>query len=126
MSAGPDAAHPDCAVILASLTDADTLGGLPRRPVDAQSVAAWGDPAITLRCGVAPPEPTANRACLRVDDIDWIGPSNPAEDDRTYVSYGRTPAVEVFVPLGSDAAIETVLVELASVVAQIDQARECS
>ena len=48
-----------CTSLLASVPDElDT--GVRRRPVtgDAHRTAAWGDPAITLRCGVAPPDQT--------------------------------------------------------------------
>lgn len=56
---------------------------------------AWGDPAIIARCGVESPGPTAS-GCLSVDGIDWVG--SELSDGGRYVTYGRSPAIEVLVP----------------------------
>lgn len=46
-----------CAALLAALPD-EVDPGVRRRPVEPDSgrTAAWGDPPITLECGVEPPE----------------------------------------------------------------------
>ena len=72
-----------CAAVKAALPA--TLNGLKRRKTspDAVTVAAWGDPAITLRCGVAQPgvvnaaspdyDPTGQRSQGMEDNgVCWV------------------------------------------------------
>lgn len=125
MEAAPYATDPLCSQVLASLTTTTELAGLHRREVAAQSVAAWGNPAVELRCGVEPPGPST-QGCIQVNDVDWAGPKDPQANDRRYITYGRTPALEVFVPIGAEAAIESVLVELGGVAASLPQDRTCT
>ncbi len=69
------ATDPSCAALI--LATPDSLGtGLGRRLTTAQATTAWGDPAIVLRCGVAPPGPTTEH-CETVSSangpsIDWL------------------------------------------------------
>ena len=64
-------------------------------PADtAKTVAAWGDPAIIARCGVAAPGPSTD--CIEADSIDWVMSS--LSDGKRFVTYGRVPAIEVLVP----------------------------
>ena len=68
--------------------------------------AAWGDPAIVLRCGV--PEPSAftqnnYASCLTVNGIDWYlagdsGDGAASDQPITVTTVYRNPAVEVTVP----------------------------
>lgn len=62
---------------------------------DSNAVAAWGDPPIIARCGVAAPGPTTLE-CLGVDDVDWI--VEPLSDGTRFTTYGRKPAMQVLVP----------------------------
>lgn len=73
------------------------VGGHARADVrdDPAGVAAWGDPAIIARCGVAPLAPTTQE-CLGVDDVDWV--LEPLSDGTRFTSYGRSPAMEILVP----------------------------
>jgi hypothetical protein len=96
----PTASDPVCAEVL--LLAPVELGGLARRPTTSQATRAWGDPPIVLRCGVVPPGPSPER-CVRVtspdgDVVDWL--AIEGSQAWTFVTYGRTPAVEVLVPLG--------------------------
>ena len=75
----------------------------PRRESDGSPLgAAWGDPAIVLRCGVGTPEdyePTS--ACQRVNGVDWFAPADALTDqdeDVVLTTIGREPGVEVVVP----------------------------
>lgn len=88
-------------------------GRLPQR-VDGQQritldpaseyTAAWGDPAIELRCGVPRPEklspgsehynPTADAA--EVNGVSWL--LEQREDGWRFTTTGRTAHVEVSVP----------------------------
>lgn len=121
---GPDAANPQCAEVLAALHGSSTLASLPRQEVTGQSTAAWGDPAVIMRCGVTVPGPST-QGCLSVNDVDWAGPRDPKANDRRYVTYGRSPAVEVFIPVGSPAAPHLVLAELGPIVEKIASSKSC-
>lgn len=64
---------------------------------DASTTAAWGDPPITLRCGVPRPAaltPTSN--LISVDDVDWL----PEQRSAGYIftTVGLIANVEVAVP----------------------------
>lgn len=97
MQASPpeQASNPLCA--RASRQWPTTVSGQKARKVTTKSstVHAWGDPAIIARCGVASPGPTAT-GCVSVDGIDWVG--SKLSDGGRYITYGRTPAIEVLVP----------------------------
>lgn len=76
---------------------------LEQREVRGSSIAAaWGDPAIVLRCGVGrPTEFDELSACHRADGVDWFVPERVVEDQRADIvmtTIGRIPAVEVLVP----------------------------
>jgi hypothetical protein len=64
--------------------------------------AAWGDPAIVLRCGVGTPKGyTAVSPCQRVNGVDWFVPEEQVADqdeDVVLTTIGRKPNVEVVVP----------------------------
>jgi hypothetical protein len=104
---------------------------LPRRVLDAErgssddaGTALWGDPAIVLRCGLAPPGPTST-PCTVVNDVDWL--FEDGDDEIRFTSYGREPAVEVTVPLSygrGNAA--SALVDLAGAVSPLPARRRCS
>jgi hypothetical protein len=74
-----------------------TLLKQDRRDTDPSSpaLAAWGDPAIVLRCGVPPPGPTTDQ-CTTVNGVDWVARSIAGGYE--FTTYGRTPAVQVLVP----------------------------
>ncbi|MFG1923628.1 DUF3515 family protein [Cryptosporangium sp. NPDC048952] len=65
-----------CRALLANLPV--TLDEHDSRPVEPPSAseraAAWGDPAIVLRCGVGPPATTAGSTgqVLAVDGVSWL------------------------------------------------------
>ena len=53
----------------------DTVDGAGRRPTtpDSPATAAWGDPAITWRCGVPRPSAlTATSVLIEVGGISWL------------------------------------------------------
>ncbi|MDO5727745.1 MAG: DUF3515 family protein [Bowdeniella nasicola] len=111
LEAAEFAPDPVCARVLQKFPR--TLAGLPRLSTDAQATLAYGDPQapITVRCGIAPPPPTTDR-CISVSNensaapIDWINPEAGSEllpptapsDAWVFLSYGRTPAIEVVIP----------------------------
>ncbi|WP_454086036.1 DUF3515 family protein [Georgenia sp. Marseille-Q6866] len=135
--AGPDAADPVCGEVLQALPG--ELAGGEERSIGSQSIAGWGEPAITLRCGVEVPGPSTER-CITVESgetsVDWL--ALEADDDMvpdharrengswTFITYGRVPAVEVVVPTerGGDQPT-AVLVDLASAVERTTPERSC-
>jgi hypothetical protein len=90
-----DAANdPLCADVSVRLPG--SLAGESRRWTDAQATGAWGDPAaVLLTCGVTPPGPTEAR-CITIGGVDWIVDESQAPR-YLITTYGRTPAVEVFI-----------------------------
>lgn len=62
---------------------------------DSPAVAAWGDPAILARCGLAPLAPTTDD-CVTVNGVDWV--VRTLTDGGAAVTYGRNPAIEVLAP----------------------------
>ncbi|HET7399240.1 MAG TPA: DUF3515 family protein [Intrasporangium sp.] len=69
-------------------------GRVETTPASA-AVAAWGDPAIVARCGLAPLGPTSD-PCVTVDGVDWV--VRALSDGSAATTYGRDPALEVLVP----------------------------
>ncbi len=124
----PEAHHPDCARIVLALPD--ELDGQPRHTTSSQATRAWGDPreAVTLRCGVPVPAPTTE-TCTTADDlqghaVDWVS----VEDEAgwTFTTYGRHPAVEVFVPAAVAAERSTsFLLDLGPAVSLVPATRAC-
>ena len=65
-----------CTALVAALPDL-VLDAERRRADPGLLTAAWGEPPITLRCGVAaPPGLTASSECLEVNGVGWF-----AEDE---------------------------------------------
>jgi hypothetical protein len=85
---------PACAEVMVRLPD--VVAGETRRSTNAQSTAAWGNPAsVILRCGLPDQGPSA-LPCFTVDTIDWLrdGTNDPSY---TFLAYGRAPGLEVII-----------------------------
>jgi hypothetical protein len=73
-----------------------------RRTSGSPLGAAWGDPAIVLRCGVGKPkgyDPLTG--CQTADGLDWYVPKDGMNDqsvDVVMTTIGRDPAIEVALP----------------------------
>ncbi|MDQ1743564.1 MAG: hypothetical protein QOE23_1903 [Pseudonocardiales bacterium] len=100
----PDAAtQAACVKVFAQLPV--QLGQLPPRRTDTDSsfVAAWGNPAVVLRCGVAKPAVfgTPDAAQLvEVNSVLWQ--PDPQRDRTVYTAVDRSVYLEVTVPAGVD------------------------
>jgi len=102
-----------CADLVSALPG--TLDDRAKRAVSGSDyAAAWGDPAIVLRCGVGRPKGFDRFSqCQRTDGIDWFVPDSTITDlgaDVVMTTVGRSPAVEVrlpakYRPAGSAAAM---------------------
>jgi hypothetical protein len=90
-----------CRGLVAALPD--RVSDQERRETSGNPLgAAWGDPAIVLRCGVRrPADQDQFAACQTVDGIDWFAPESASTDqssDVVLTTIGREPRVEVVVP----------------------------
>ncbi|MFT4281395.1 DUF3515 family protein [Microbacterium sp.] len=90
MKPAPEADSPDCAAVIVRLPD--SVGGQPRHWTDAQATGAWD--SVLLTCGIPAPGPT-ELPCETVDGVDWIIDNSEAPRYR-FTTYGRSPAVEVY------------------------------
>ncbi len=100
----PDAAtQAACVKVFAKLPV--QLGGLAPRRTDTDSsfVAAWGNPAVVVRCGVARSgvfgTPEAAQL-VEVDSVLWQ--PDPQRDRTVYTTVDRGVAIDVTVPAGAD------------------------
>ncbi|SEG87178.1 Protein of unknown function [Thermomonospora echinospora] len=98
--------------LCAGLRLPERVHGQERRETSPESplTAAWGSPAIALRCGV--PRPAAMRpdaALVTINGINWF--PYPADRPVTYTAVGRQAYVEVTVPAKYEPAGD-VLIEL--------------
>ncbi|MFD4957271.1 DUF3515 family protein [Microbacterium sp. NPDC058389] len=95
MKPAQDANDPACAEVSVRLPD--SVDGQSRIWTDAQATGAWGNDgsAILLRCGVTPPGPTEAK-CISLGGVDWIVDETQAPK-YLVTTYGREPAVEVFI-----------------------------
>jgi hypothetical protein len=73
-----------------------------RRTVTGSTyAAAWGDPAIVLRCGVPLPKGAAGDPCITRNGIGWTVPPGQADQlgrDLVMTLAFRSPVVQVSVP----------------------------
>lgn len=104
----PAARSSDCARLLAALPaeiDGGDAGELDRRTIATPApagTAAWGDPAVVLRCGLGrPAELTATSRLLDVSGVRFLELPGPASS--TWVVVDRPVYVAVTLPddLGS-------------------------
>ena len=97
---GADAAA--CASLVEALPDA--VSDQTRRATDPEDAhgAAWGDPAIVLRCGVPKPAGFDKFAtCQVTNDVGWFVPDEQIDDpsaDVVMTTIGFEQNVEVTVP----------------------------
>ena len=116
-----DANNPGCADVIVRLPDA--VDGQERRTTNAQSTAAWGNPAtVILRCGIAPVE-ISTLPCVTANGVDWIIDES-AKPSFRFISFGRTPALEVIVDSEKTVGVN-VLDSLAQAVKSIEPTKNC-
>ncbi|WP_250506663.1 DUF3515 family protein [Bowdeniella massiliensis] len=143
LSPAPYAPDPVCARVFQKMPR--TIAGMKQISTDAQASMAYGDPQapVTIRCGLNPPPPTTDR-CLSVsastakdteaDGIDWINPEygsslipvHAPDSAWTFITYGRTPAIEVVVPAETGLEQPTaVLLAMTKAVEEIEATTHC-
>jgi hypothetical protein len=102
-----------CRSLVAALPD--TLDG-DENTGRSDFAAAWGDPRIVLKCGVATPagyQPDSEMVV--VNDVSWFGEEQPK--GYLFTAVGRTPLVEVYVPDSHQPEVNP-LVDLAPAMTQ--------
>jgi hypothetical protein len=81
------------------------LGDLaPRRTeTDSSFVAAWGDPAIVLRCGVNRPAVLATAGAAALIDVNGVlWQPDPQQKQTVFTAVDRSVYLEVIVPANQD------------------------
>ncbi|WP_376984091.1 DUF3515 family protein [Aquipuribacter hungaricus] len=126
VTAAPEGSSDACADVLALLPA--ELAGQPERETRGAGTAAWGDPAVLLRCGEEPVL-ASTQPCVSVpgggEDVDWVV---LASDDSGSIvrTFGRDPSVEVEVPATYGPAPVAVLPDLAEAVAAVPATAVCT
>ncbi len=116
-----DANNPGCADVIVRLPSA--VDGQERRTTNAQSTAAWGNPAtVILRCGIEPVE-ISTLPCVTANGVDWIIDES-AKPSFRFISFGRTPALEVIVDSENAVGVNA-LDSLAEAVKSIEPTKKC-
>ncbi|MCW2786770.1 MAG: hypothetical protein JWP74_3287 [Marmoricola sp.] len=116
-----DAPRSDRAACRALLTalPAKVDGKRSRTTSGSRYAAAWGNPAIVLRCGVGVPAGFNKfSACQRADGVDWFVPDSAYKDQQADViltTVGRSPRLDLLVP-GRDRPPLAAMVDLAATI----------
>ncbi len=95
----PGSGTPACGKLMTALPV--RVGGKPRRELASQiaGTAAWGDPAVILRCGLeSPAELTCSAELIQINVVSWLELS--AAGQTTYIAADRTVRIAVTVPDG--------------------------
>ncbi len=111
-----------CAAVMADLPE--TVLDQPRRTVEPGALsAAWGDPTITLKCGVDKPPGLGDASeCFEVNGVGWF--AEQAEGGYLFTTIGRSAYVQVGVPTRY-APEATALVDVAEAVQKVPLERPC-
>lgn len=122
---GPDPATEErelCASVMAALPDA--VLEQSRRDTEAPELtAAWGDPPISLRCGVDKPKSLGPASqCAEVNGVGWF--AEKGVGGMVFTTIGRPVYIEVGVP--SEYAPEAnALVDVAAAVSTVPVEQPC-
>ncbi len=93
-----------------------------RLDVPDQVAAAWGDPAIIVRCGVEKPDALKpSSRCFDVNGVGWL--AETTADGYLFTTIGRRFHVSVEVPKAYDPAADA-LADLASSVKKHDPEKQ--
>lgn len=121
LEVAPLANDPACAEVIVRLPD--VVAEQTKRASNAQSTAAWGNPAaVILRCGLEAIA-ASTLTCVTAGDIDWLVDDSAAPSYR-FITFGRSPATEVIVDSSVVAGV-TALEELAGAVQNIEATKYC-
>jgi hypothetical protein len=114
----------ECAELLDELPE--VVDGQERREVEPPDAlaAAWGDPAIVLRCGVADPERlTSSSPCAEVNRVGWF--AEQRQDGYLFTTIGRSSNVQVQVPYEYEPAADALVDVAAAVRSTVPEKQPC-
>jgi hypothetical protein len=98
-----------CRAVVAKLPEA--VREMARRPVTAgpEQNAAYGDPPLTLACGVAPAavEPTAE--VYPLSGVCWVAVAQPGDTGTVWTTVDRQVPVAVTVPGAREGSAQSVI-----------------
>ena len=116
------AVRQQCAAVMADLPA--TVLDQPRRTVEPGTLsAAWGDPTITLKCGVEKPPGLGDASeCFEVNGVGWF--AEEAEGGYLFTTIGRSAYVQVGVPT-EYAPEANALVDVAEAVKKTTEIQPC-
>lgn len=82
------------------------LGDLQQRPVEgragaAEVGAAWGDPAVTMVCGVDPVEVSDTDQVYRLSNACWF--AEESDEGTVWTTVDRQEPVQLFVPVDHES-----------------------
>lgn len=111
-----------CAAVMAALPD--TVLDQTRRTVEpGQLSAAWGDPTITLKCGVDKPAALgAESECFEVNQVGWF--AEEGQGGYLFTTIGRPVFIQVGVPT-EYAPEANALVDVAEAVKKVPVDQPC-
>lgn len=131
LDATPYASDPICGQML--LATPGEIGGYERAKTTAQSTTAWAD-GSSFRCGLEIPDPSTDR-CITVNDVDWLSldagderiPANGGDGTWTFISYGRTPTIEIVLTTSAvgETAVTDILGQFNPAATIVPAEREC-
>ena len=96
----PGASGKYCTTLMSALPD--TLSTLARRTLldPEPGVAAWGDPAVVLRCGLSDPEElTCSSALTVISTVAWLELEDTSAE--TFIAADRAVRIAITLPPGS-------------------------
>lgn len=100
------------------------ISELDKRYTNAQATTAYGEPAaILVRCGLEPVF-ASTLPCVTTSGVDWLVDDSEAPNFR-FISFGRTPAVEVIVDSESASGVSA-LDSLAQAINKIPATSFCT
>jgi hypothetical protein len=108
------AAADECAALSRALDHG--IAGLSRRATSPTSpfTAAWGDPAVTLRCGVAPRAADSKTNEAEIASVQWR--IRQAGDQVLWETFERSTGIEVRIPRAYNDQ-ENVIADLGAAIA---------
>jgi hypothetical protein len=124
----PHDPDPRCAALVAGLP-VDLTATLTRRRTSPASpvTRAWGDPAVTLTCGMRPPARLSDVVTLCISGIDFSSPTAPEDRDALWrMRDGALPYLEVLVPPGVQPATPLGAVADAAIAVGQTSAKPCA
>lgn len=106
-----------CASVLAALPSTN-LDQQRREVSPGELSVGWGDPVITLRCGVPKPAAmTRQSECLEVNGVGWL--PETGEGGMLFTTHGRAALIEVGVPAAYAPEVNA-LVDVAAAISAND------